>query len=209
MREIGYLRPDDDISEAQYHEKNDTVYADMTLFIRKLKRVTRRRIVPGDVISDRLQDKALGWYNALGEAEQEELDYGDIDVWCTQLERSKIRRSDAVNRLRYTRYTVENAAQNVPLTGYFDHISRLYRALDFTELQIKDWVYEKLYAEIASELIDLRDYELLGIRNAFAERQPLIDQKFFRFRPPPERDRLALLAPDASTPGAKAYTTQD
>jgi hypothetical protein len=52
VREIGYLRPDDDISEAQYHENNDTVYADMTLFIRKLKRVTRRRIVPGDVISD-------------------------------------------------------------------------------------------------------------------------------------------------------------
>ena len=40
------------------------VYVDMTLFIRKLKCVTRRKI--GDVILDYLQDKALGWYNTLG-----------------------------------------------------------------------------------------------------------------------------------------------
>src|SRR6266536_2197843 len=187
-RDIGLFDPSND-AEAVRSEKQDIVYGDVTLFANKLRRVAARKIVHGYTIGDCLRGSAIAWYEG---ANPEELEQAYIEQWCTVLlKQFRLPREVAVRALKKLRYTISDATNAYPLTSYFDQICRCTRALDYTEQQTKDYVFDNVYTEIAVQLEDLKPLSLIEIRPRLAQRQILISnfaqQVFGRYLPPPRR----------------------
>ena len=166
VKDIGIFDPDDTSEQPVWTESKETVYGDVTLFVKKLRRLAARKVVYGYTIADCLRGKAVTWYEGTN---SEELERAGIEQWCTALlAQFSMPREYAVRTLKRTHYTIQDALSCTPLTSYYDRICRCARVLEYIEQQITDYLFDNIYTEIVVHLQDLKLLNLTEIRVRFA-----------------------------------------
>ena len=71
VKDIGIFDPDDTSEQSVWTESKETVYGDVTLFVKKLRRIATRKIVYGYTIADCLRGNAVAWYEGANPEELE------------------------------------------------------------------------------------------------------------------------------------------